>query len=134
MEIEYAVLADHAEVTNNKLYLMGGGWDAMGAVEAPANVRLTLATGVRVEWHEANATIPLHVRLDDEDAQEILRVEGEMNVSTPQDAGAGTSHLSQMVFALNVALPRFGGYRLTVSAGPADAQLRRSLPFRLVKV
>ena len=33
-------LAEHAEVTGAKLYLMGGGWDTMNVAEAPANVRV----------------------------------------------------------------------------------------------
>lgn len=133
MEIDYAILADHAEVTNNKLYLMGGGWDTMGAVEAPVNVRVMLVTGVRVEWDETNAAIPLVVRLDDDDAQEVFRLEGQMNVGRPPSLVPGTSQLSQMAFAMNVALPRFGGYRITVTAGSGEAEVRRSLPFRLVK-
>ena len=59
MEIDYLLLAEHAEVTASKLYLMGGGWDTMSVPEAPANVRLMLAAGVRVEWDETNAPVPL---------------------------------------------------------------------------
>ena len=35
MEIDYALLAEHAEVTGGKLYLMGGGWDTMNVPEVP---------------------------------------------------------------------------------------------------
>lgn len=134
MEIDYLLLAEHAEVIGNKLYLMGGGWDTMSVAEAPANVRLTLAAGVRVEWDETNAPVPLLVRVDDDDAQEVFRVEGQMNVGRPPNLAPGTSQLSQMTFAVALSLPRFGGYRISLTAGPAERTLRRAIPFRLIRV
>ena len=133
MEIDYTVLAEHAEVNGNKLYLMGGGWDTMNAPEAPVTVRLTLAAGVRIEWDETNAPIPLVVRIEDEDGKELFRVDGQMNVGRPPHLLAGSSQLSQMVFALNVPMPAFGGYRVAIVAGAGEAQVRKALPFRLAK-
>ncbi len=133
MEIDYAILADYAEVVSSKLYLMGGGWDSMGAVEAPAAVRLAIATGVRVEWEETNVPIPVLITIDDDDAQEIMRLEAQMNVGRPPTLPAGSTQLSQMTAAIQVSLPRFGGYRVTVIAGTGDAAVRRTLPFRLVR-
>lgn len=134
MEIDYLLLAEHAEVTGSKLYLMGGGWDTMNVPEVPANVRLMLAAGVRVEWDETNAPVPLLVRVDDDDAQEIFRLEGQMNVGRPPNLPPGTSQLSQMTFALALKLPRFGGYRVSLAAGIEAAAIRRSIPFRLAQV
>ncbi|MFN8616892.1 MAG: hypothetical protein U0837_07315 [Dehalococcoidia bacterium] len=131
MEIDYLVLAEHAEVTGNKLYLMGGGWDTMTVAEVPANVRLILAAGVRIEWDETNAPVPLLVRVDDDDAQEVFRLEGQMNVGRPPHLPPGTSQLSQMTFALSLKLPRFGGYRVSLTASVAERLARRSIPFRL---
>ncbi len=133
MEIDYLLLAEHAEVTGSKLYLMGGGWDTMSVPEAPASVRINLAAGVRVEWDETNLPVPLLVRVDDDDAQEVFRLEGQMNVGRPPHLPAGTSQLSQMTFALSLKLPRFGGYRVSLSAGREGA-VRRSIPFRLAQV
>lgn len=134
MEIDYLLLAEHAEVTGNKLYLMGGGWDTMSVAEAPASVRLMLAAGVRVDWDETNAPVPLLVRVDDDDAQEIFRLEGQMNVGRPPHLPPGTSQLSQMTFALALQLPRFGGYRVSLAAGADGRAVRRSIPFRLAAV
>lgn len=131
MEIDYLLLAEHAEVTGGKLYLMGGGWDTMNVAEAPASVRLILAAGVRVEWDETNVAVPLLVRVDDDDAQEVFRLEGQMNVGRPPHLPSGTSQLSQMTFALALKLPRFGGYRVSLTAGTGENPVRRSIPFRL---
>lgn len=42
MEFDYALLADHAEVINGKLYLMGGGWDVRQAPQAPARAQFAV--------------------------------------------------------------------------------------------
>lgn len=133
MEIDYAILAEHAEVTGHKLYLMGGGWDTMSVPEAPATVRIGLAVGVRVDWDETNVPVPLLVRIEDEDGQEIVRIDGQMNVGRPPHLLAGSSQLSQMVFAVNLQLPRFGGYRVAITAGAGEAEARKALPFRLAQ-
>lgn len=133
MEIDYAILADHAEVVGNKLYLMGGGWDTMNATDVPAPVRLAIASGVRVEWEETNVPLPLLITIEDDDAQEIVRMEAQVNVGRPPNLPAGSTQLSQMAATVQVSLPRFGGYRVLVVAGTGESAVRRSLPFRLVR-
>ena len=133
MEIDYAILADHAEVAGNKLYLMGGGWDTMNAAEVPAPSRLAIATGVRVEWEETNVPIPLVITIQDDDGQEVVRMEAQVNVGRPPNLPAGATQLSQMAATVQVSLPRFGGYRVLIVAGIGEAAVRRSLPFRLLQ-
>jgi hypothetical protein len=133
MEIDYLILAEHAEVTGAKLYLMGGGWDTMNVADVPANVRITAVAGIRVEWDETNVAIPLVVRVDDDDAQEVFRLNGQINVGRPPQLLPGTSQLSQMTFVLQLQLKSLGGYRVSLVVGPEEQQVRRSVPFRLVK-
>lgn len=133
MEIDYLLLAEHAEVTGAKLYLMGGGWDTMNVPDVPANIRIMVAAGVRVDWDETNLPVPLVLRIDDDDAQEVFRINGQMNVGRPPQLLAGTSQLSQMTFAVQTQLKRAGGYRITLAAGTGEAEVRRSIPFRLAK-
>ena len=40
MDIDYAIIADYAEVVGSKLYLMGGGWDTSTMPEVPFQLRL----------------------------------------------------------------------------------------------
>ncbi|MBK9612596.1 hypothetical protein [Candidatus Amarobacter glycogenicus] len=133
MDIDYLILAEHAEVTGSKLYLMGGGWDTMNVPDVPANVRITAVAGIRVEWDETNVSLPVVVRVDDDDAQEVFRLDGQMNVGRPPQLLPGTSQLSQMTFVLQLQLKALGGYRVSLAVGPEDRQVRRSVPFRLVK-
>lgn len=133
MDIDYAILADHAEVVGNKLYLMGGGWDTVGANDVPAPLRLAIAAGIRIEWDETNVPIPVVITIDDDDAQEVLRLQAEVNMGRPPGLPAGASQLSQVAVTVQVSLPRFGGYRVNVVAGAGDGEVRRGLPFRLVR-
>lgn len=133
MEIDYLLLAEHAEIQGNKLYLMGGGWDTMHVAEAPANVRLMVAAGVRIDWAETGGPLPLVLRIDDEDAQEVFRINGQMNFQRPANAIPGSTQLSQMTFAVQTRLKALGGYRITLSAGVEGAEVRRSIPFRLAQ-
>ena len=106
---------------------MGGGC-TLDVAEVPATVRIVVAAGVRVDWDETNVSIPMVIRMDDDDAQEILRLNGQMNVGRPPQLLAGTSQLSQMTFAMQAALKKFGGYRVTLVAGTGDSEVRRSIP------
>ena len=133
MEIDYLLLAEHTEVTGNKLYLMGGGWDTMGAAEVPAPVRLAIASGIRIGWEETNAPIPVLITIEDDDAGEVLRLQAEVNMGRPPGLPAGSSQLSQAAVTVQVSLPRFGGYRVNIIAGSGEGEVRRGLPFRLVR-
>jgi len=55
MDIEWVILADAAEVINNKLYLMGGGWDVLRIGRPfPTQQQVAFAISIRVEWTETN--------------------------------------------------------------------------------
>lgn len=131
MEIDYAILAEHAEVTNNKLYLMGGGWDTMFAPDVPAQVRLVCAAGIRVAWDETNIAFPVTLTVQDDDAQEVFRIAGQMQVGRPSHLPVGSTQLYQMAATMQVTLPRFDGYRVLVTVGEGDGSVRKALPFRL---
>ena len=133
MEIDYLLLADHAEVTGGKLYLMGGGWDTRTVADVPVNVRVMVAAGIRVDWDQTNTVIPLVLRVDDDDAQEMLRINGQMNIGRPPTLLPGTSQLSQMTFAIQAQFKQLGGYRITLMAGTGETEIRRSIPFKLAK-
>ena len=132
MEIEYALIADYAEIVGGKLYVMGAGWDHTFAPEAPATVRFAAAIGVRVGWEETNVQVPVKVTVEDDDAQELVRVDGAVQVGRAPGLPPGTSQLAQFAINLTLALPRFGGYRMRVEAGEGEGAAIATRPFRLV--
>ena len=55
MEIEWLILADAAQVTGNKLYLLGGGWDRLNVNrDFPVNQHCAIAA-VSVRRRSATA-------------------------------------------------------------------------------
>ena len=54
MEIEWLILADAAQITGGKLYLMGGGWDQINVDTLPHPQNMAIAVSFRVPWTETN--------------------------------------------------------------------------------
>jgi hypothetical protein len=134
MDIDFALLADHAEVINGKLYLMGGGWDLRHAPEVPAKAQFVVALGIRVEWEETNVPIELRLVLEDDDGAALLTIDGRMQVGRPPHIPAGSTQLAQSMVLVQADLSHFGGYRVVVRAkGPDGEELVKTLPFGLVR-
>lgn len=133
MDIDFALIGDYADIVNGKLYLMGGGWDTFHAQQEPAQVRLSLAVGVRFGWEETNQAVPVRITIEDDDGKELLRADGAVNVGRPPTLPPGSTQLAQMAANLALAVPRFGGYRIRISAGPVERPVERLLPFRVVQ-
>ncbi|MBI5949852.1 MAG: hypothetical protein HY875_17080 [Chloroflexi bacterium] len=131
MDIQFALLADHAEIVSGKLYLMGGGWTTSYAPAAPATIRLAIVVGVRVGWEETNQPVPVRMTVENDDGQEFVRIDGQVNVGRPVGLAPGSSQLAQMAANVPVALPAFGGYRVHIVAGGEASPVEENLPFRL---
>ncbi len=62
------MLADHAEVVNGKLYIMGGGWSVTGPQPAPS----AIAIKIEVPWTAANQKHSMRLELVDADFRPVL--------------------------------------------------------------
>lgn len=133
MQIDYALIADHAEISGGKLYLMGGGWDVTRVRTVPARVRIAIALGVRLDWMEADQPNRVRVQLEDEDGGELVRADGSLKVERPHHLPAGSTQLAQMVVTVSARFPRYGGYRVRITAGEGDSEVTRTLPFRVME-
>lgn len=133
MDIDFALLADHAEVVGGKLYLMGGGWDTIFAREVPAPARFALALGVRIAWDETNLPTPVRIRFEDDDGQVLLTLSAEVNVGRPAHLPPGSTQLAQLAANISTRFPTHGGYRAVIEAGGDNGRPRaeRTLPFRI---
>lgn len=134
MDIEYALIADYAEMVGGKLYLMGGGWDTFTQAEVPAQLRLSLAIGVRVGWEETNNDFPVRVLIEDDDGHELVRIEASMNVGRPPTVPPGSRQLAQLAANVPLTVTQHGGYRIVIRAGADEAATsERILPFRVAR-
>jgi len=132
MQIQHALIADHADIVNGKLYLMGGGWDVFHAAELPATIRMSIVVGVRIDWEETNQRHPVVVVIEDDDGQVLAKIEGAMQVGRPATLPAGGSQLSQMAANLPLSVKNYGGYRIRVTAGEEENAVETSVPFRVL--
>ena len=130
MKIDYAILADHAEIVNNRLFLMGGGRDRFPVPRFPGAVRMAIAVGVRIEWDETNSRQEVLVLIEDEDGKELVKIQAAVNVGRPAGLAPGSSQLAQFASAISLNVQESGGFRARVLAGELDP-LEQRLPFRV---
>ena len=133
MKLEYAIVADHAEIVHNRLFLMGGGRDVFNADNVPALLRMAIAVGVRIDWEETNQAHELTVTVDDEDGKQLARIQANVNVGRPAGLPPGSSQLAQFATALPLRVTEFGGYRVGIAAGEGPDAITHAIPFRVAR-
>ncbi|MPZ22894.1 MAG: hypothetical protein GEU28_05005 [Dehalococcoidia bacterium] len=112
LRIDYLIVADAAQIANNKLYVMGGGWNQLRVNTLPADVNIGLAVGVRVDWNETNVRRKLELLVHDSDGKQLMRVEGQFETGRPAGIPQGSSQLIQVAANGRVQFPDVGSYLL----------------------
>jgi hypothetical protein len=132
------LLADAAQVSENKLNLLGGGWDVTGPQPTPSAIAMI----IRVPWDQANTKYHWMLELVDIDgdpvtvetpmgSKETVKVEGDFEVGRPAGVKRGTT--LQVPLAINFApLPvqPGGRYEWRLTIGDESDQDWR-LPFNV---
>ena len=90
------LLCDAAQVSDGKLYILGGGWSMTGPDPVPSAVALK----IDVDWHEAETSHHWELFLEDADGKPVMmetaegtqpvEVRGEFTVSQPQGIPEGS--------------------------------------------
>lgn len=111
------ILADAAQVSDGKLFILGGGWTFTG----PEPSTMAIAAVVEVPWDETNIRQKFTLSLNDEDGHTLLldspegprgvSVEGEFEVGRPPGLTPGASLNFPLAFNFG-ALPLPPGRRL----------------------
>ena len=130
MEVEWIILADAAEAVNNKLYLIGGGWETL-TINAPLPVSHPCAVAVAfsVPWNETNYQHNIEIAIDDEDGAELVKVEGQVDVGRPPGNPIGNAQRVQMAIKINLPVARLGTY---VVVARIEGNEARRVPFNVV--
>ncbi len=131
MKVEWIILADHAETINNKLYLMGGGWETLTVNTAfPLRHPCGIAVAFSVPWNETNQVHDIAVDIVDEDeAHELASISGQLEVGRPAGIRLGQSQRVQFALNLMLELNQPGVY--AVKAKIEGQELDRAV-FRVV--
>src|SRR5580692_10843977 len=90
------LLCDAAQVSDGKLYILGGGWSMTGPDPVPSAVALK----IDVDWHEAETSHHWELFLEDADGRPVfmetpdgtqpVEVRGEFTVSQPAEIPEGS--------------------------------------------
>jgi len=132
VEVDFAMLADRAEIVNGKLYLLGGAFDTLHAPKVPIKHQaLSLTMRFLFSVTELDRNYKLEVRLIDENGKKILSVPGQFGLRrlTSSDQGYKTSFLTAINF-FNTQFPKFGDYAFEIFMNGRSV---KSVPLRIVE-
>jgi hypothetical protein len=106
------LLCDAAQDAGGKLYILGGGWNALLQPEVPTSVALGIV--LHLEWTEANQRHRIEIELRTADG-ELWEQDGRpMQLQTEVEVGRPAGHKPGTEFNVPLA-PTFHG--LTLPAG-----------------
>jgi hypothetical protein len=126
-----AMLADAAQVTAGKLYVLGGAFDTITARAFPIVYRsIAVVLVAEVGPADRNRDLPLRISLHDEDGADMgIESVGNLRVGAPSSLPAGAATIVPLVGAFgNVRFPKPGGYVFVVEH--EDQELAH-IPFRV---
>lgn len=133
MEVDFAFLADKADIVNGKLYVLGGAFDAIFAKQVPVrHQQMTLIVRFLLSPAELDREHKLEVVVIDGDGQKVISVPGQMLVKRPPESTGGyrVPCLTTLNF-FNIQLEKFGDYSLEVLLNGTSV---KSVPLRIVQI
>jgi len=132
-EIEFLILANHAEVRDGLLNLLGGGWtDHWRRIGpgGPPNSHFGIGVGVRIDWNDTNRPHHITLRFETSDGKTVAKIEGDMEVGRPAGLQPGSSQLAALAFNLDTRWPSAGTFRVTARLGD-KAETEKEVTFRV---
>ena len=130
MDIEWLILADAAQVSGNKLYLLGGGWDVLTVNQGfPARQHCAIAASFAIDWTETNQQHAWQVRIESEDGVEMARFEGQMEAGRPAGVLPGTRQRMQIAADLTLEFTAAATYVIVASV---NGETKARTSFRVV--
>ena len=134
IRIEWLILADGAQVSGQKLFLLGGGWDTLTVNSGfPFPQHLGLAVAFRVPWNATNQKHVFEVSILDDDTSETLAsVGGEFETGRPPGVPPGISQLAQLAAEMTLEFKGPGLFVVRASIN-GEEQTDRQFPFRVIE-
>lgn len=135
-----AMLANHAEVSEGRLYVSGGGWEQLPvqpSTAGPWMISCALAMLIKVPWTETNRQHTLAVDFVDEDENPVPLGDGsgslhaEFPFSAGREANVTEGDEQNVAMAVNLAaLPvaKLGSFNFRLQL---DGEVVERLPIRL---
>jgi hypothetical protein len=131
MELDFAFLADAADVPLGKLFVMGGAFDTIHVPGFPA-VHPMLAVVVRLLFkpHDLDRKHDLEILLLDADGKQAASAKGDLTMPKSPDAPQGWKQAVILPLRFyNVHFKQAGHYSFEILA---DGQMLKAIPLRVV--
>lgn len=116
-EIELLMLANHAEVQNGLLYMLGAGWDTVTrsyeSGQTPQPQHLAIAMSVLVPWMETGNLHRVSVTVEDEDARgTLMEATADLEIGRGENRVPGSDSRAPIAMTGLIHFPSSGGYRV----------------------
>ena len=132
MDLDFAFLADAADVASGKLFVMGGAFDTVYVVGFPAT-HPTLAVVVRLLLapHDLDRKHKLEILLLDADGHSIASAPGELMVSKSPDSPQGWKQAVMLPLRFfNIPFQKPGHFSIEILI---NGNLAKAIPLRVVQ-
>ena len=96
MEVEWLIIADAAQVVDNKLYIQGGGWDRIQINTFPQQQSIGIALALKVPWNETNQQHTFAIDIITEDGETVAQFGGSFEVGRAPGIPNGQDQRIQM--------------------------------------
>lgn len=130
MDVDFAILADAAEVSNGKLYVLGGAIDTIWGASAPCvHPQISFALKLLLEPAELQREHELEVCVVEADGKRVMSMKGKLESQRSANLPSGWKQgvVAVMKF-VNLKFPHFGHYEFAVLVNGSQ---RKSVPFRV---
>ncbi len=130
-EIEFILLANHAEARDGLLYVMGGCWtdhwrDRQDGSPPPIS-HFGIGVAILLPWDETNRPYHLVLRLETDDGKEVAKMDADLTMGRPAELTPGSTQRAVLAINVDMQFPAPGGYRVL---GELGAQ-RKAVAFRV---
>jgi hypothetical protein len=132
LEVDFAFLADAAEVTQGKLYVMGGAFDTIWTSNVPvSHLRLSFVMRLLFMPAEVGRRHRVEINLMDEDGKGIAKVGGELEIGQNPNLCKGwrQGFLTALNFP-NLKFEKFGDYSFEIVVNNTSL---KSTPLRIAQ-
>jgi len=133
MELDFAFLADAADVSMGKLYVLGGAFDTINVGALPAmHPMLAVVVRLQLSPHDLDRKHVLEILLLDADGKQLAAAKGDLTVPKSPDAPPGWKQAVILPLRfLNVPFQQAGHYSIEILA---DGKMLKAIPLRVVQV
>jgi hypothetical protein len=131
VRIEWLILADSAQVMNNKLYLLGGGWEKVTLKNFPASHSCSVAMSFSVPWADTNQKHGFTVEIMDEDGQHLRQpINGQIEAGRAAGIPPGTDQRVQLSLDMQLRIEKPGTFVIRATLADRDTA---SATFRVLQ-